>query len=90
MGLLTRLLTLPLQPVAGVAWVAGQIAAEAERQIAEQSDPQQVLNRLAVARDRGEITPEEYAEAEEEILRRAVAERSVVLGRRPRRPEDGS
>ena len=32
MGLITGLLTLPLAPVRGVAWVAEQVAEEAERE----------------------------------------------------------
>ena len=46
MGLITGLLTLPLAPVRGTIWVAEQLAAEAERELREETS---VRRRLAEA-----------------------------------------
>ena len=75
MGLITGLLTLPLAPVRGVAWIAETVAEEAARvQEAEQS-PERALADLEVARATGEITEEEAAEREAALLDRIATER---------------
>jgi cytochrome c-type biogenesis protein CcmI len=73
MGLFTGLLTLPLAPVRGVVWVAGQIQEEARRQT---EDPAAVRRRLAEvdrARSRGEISPEEADRLEEDLVRQLLS-----------------
>lgn len=70
MGLFTGLLTLPLAPLRGTAWVVGQVVAEAER---EAYDPEPVLRQLAVLeRDllEGRIDEEEFDAREDELLDR--------------------
>ena len=37
MGLITGLLTLPLAPVRGVAWIGEQVALEAERELNDET-----------------------------------------------------
>ena len=68
MGLITGLLTLPLAPVRGTIWVAEQLAAEAERELREETS---IRRRLADAErqfDLGALTAEEYEAIEDELL----------------------
>jgi Gas vesicle protein G len=68
MGLLSGLVTLPLAPLRGVVWAAGQVAAAAER---ERSDPALVYARLRELAGRlaaGEISEAEFEAAEDELL----------------------
>jgi hypothetical protein len=70
MGLMTGLLTLPLAPVRGTIWIAEQIAAEAERELGDEST---VRRRLAEAERRhelGELSLEEYEAIEDVLLER--------------------
>ena len=74
MGLITGLLTLPLAPVRGVAWVAEQLAAEAEREL--HGNPETLRRELTeLQRDRafGQIDDDEYTEREAALLARLSA-----------------
>jgi len=69
-GLITGLLTLPLAPVRGTIWIAEQIAAEAERELGDESS---IRRRLAEAERRyelGELSLEEYEAVEDTLLER--------------------
>jgi hypothetical protein len=68
MGLLTGLLTLPLAPVRGVAWLAERVQEQAEN---ERDDREALIDRLteiARAREAGELSEEQSAAMEEQIL----------------------
>jgi hypothetical protein len=80
MGLFSDLILLPLLPLRGTVWVAEQLTEEAERQLADQHDPRRVLARLSDARDRGEISAQDFDQAEEDLLRQIVGP-AVRLGR---------
>ncbi len=70
MGLIGGLLTLPLAPVRGLAWVSEQVVDEAE---AQPHDPTRIRAELAdaeAALERGEIDEETYEELERELLDR--------------------
>lgn len=70
MGLIGGLLTLPLAPVRGLAWVFEQVVDEAEAQL---HDPARIRAELAdaeAALERGEIDEETYEELERELLTR--------------------
>jgi hypothetical protein len=71
MGLLTRLLLLPVTgPMAGSLWVAGQIAQVVEE---ERSSPAAILRALREAEDRllaGEVSEADYEVLETELLER--------------------
>lgn len=70
MGLIGGLLTLPLAPVRGLAWVLDQAVQEAEAQL---HDPVRIRAELAdaeAALERGEIDEETYEELERELLDR--------------------
>ncbi len=81
MGLITGLLTLPLAPVRGVAWVAEVVAEEADRHMAEANSPERALTELEAARATGEISEEEAAALEAELLDEAIVRRAQQEGR---------
>ena len=81
MGLITGLLTLPLAPVRGVAWVAEVLAEEADRELAEASSPERALADLEAARATGEITDEEFSEREAELIDAMIVARAREEGR---------
>jgi len=70
MGLITGLLTLPLAPVRGTVWVAERLLEEAERQLNDPAAIEQQLLEAEERHDRGEITDDELAQIEDELLRR--------------------
>lgn len=70
MGLFTGLVTLPLAPVRGVMWLAETLTEQAEAQLYDPgriaAEMQEVADEVAA----GEITDEEAAEREEDLIRR--------------------
>ena len=73
MGLITGLLTLPLAPVRGVAWVAEQIKEEADRQWSDPATIQAALSDIEAMRESGEIDEAEADAREEELVQRLIA-----------------
>ena len=80
MGLITGLLTLPLAPVRGVAWVAEIVAEEADRELAEAQSPERALEELEALRATGEISDEEAAEREGELIDQLIVLRARQEG----------
>ena len=75
MGLFTGLLTLPLAPVRGVAWVAEQVADEVERELYDEDRIRSELLQLEMEAEDGLIGDEERRMREDELLQRlAVAQ----------------
>ena len=73
MGLVTGVVLLPLAPVRGVVWIAEQIQQEAARRT---DDPAAIRRRLAEvdrARESGELSAEDAASEEEDLVRRLLA-----------------
>jgi hypothetical protein len=68
MGLITGLLTLPLAPVRGVAWIGEQIAEEADRQLDPEARIRRELGRLQVEHELGDLSDEEFERREDELL----------------------
>jgi Gas vesicle protein G len=68
MGLITGLLTLPLAPVRGVAWIGEQVAEEADRQLDPDARVRRELAQLEMRHERGYLSDEEFARLEEEII----------------------
>jgi hypothetical protein len=68
MGLISGLLTLPLAPVRGVAWIGEQIAEEADRQLDRESQIKAELSRLAIEFELGNLTEEEFEGREDALL----------------------
>jgi hypothetical protein len=73
MGLISGLLLLPLAPVRGVVWVAELVAEEAERELAALESPERALAELEAARSAGEISDEEFALRQAELIDLKIA-----------------
>lgn|GEM_PF-1390243 len=59
-------------PVSGVIWIAEQIASEVDRQFYDESAIRAELTDLELRCDAGEITDEQYLQAEEALLDRLM------------------
>ena len=73
MGLISGLLTLPLAPVRGVAWVAEVVAEEADRELERRESPERRLADLEARRATGEIGEEEAEQLEAQIIEAMLA-----------------
>jgi chorismate mutase len=74
-GLVTGLLGLPLLPVRGVTWLAAQILEQAEEQFYDPARIRAQLEQVDEARRNGELSEEECAEIENELLQRLMYRR---------------
>jgi hypothetical protein len=72
-GLLTGLLTLPLAPVRGVAWLAERILEEAEHQLYDPTVIRRKLAQIEAEVRAGRLPEEEAAALENELLGRMMA-----------------
>jgi hypothetical protein len=81
-GLLSGLLTLPLAPVRGTVWVAEQIAAQAARELGDETALRRRLAEAEREFELGALTVEEYEAIEDELLER------IELLREARRQEE--
>lgn len=70
MGLFTGLVTLPLAPVRGVMWLAETLTEQAEAQLYDPGRIAAEMQQVADEAAAGEITDEEAAEREEDLIRR--------------------
>ncbi|MFC4911650.1 gas vesicle protein GvpG [Actinomadura gamaensis] len=70
MGLFTGLVTLPLAPVRGVVWLAEVLQEQAEAQLYDPGRIAAEMQEIADAVAAGEMSEEEAAEAEEELVAR--------------------
>jgi type III secretion system FlhB-like substrate exporter len=81
MGLITGLLTLPIAPVRGVAWIAEKVAEQAEAELYDESNIMRELAELDRAREREEIDEELYEAYADELLDRLEMGRQLALER---------
>jgi Gas vesicle protein G len=86
-GLLTGLLTLPLAPVRGAAWVAEQVAAEADRQLYDEANIRRELLELELEADEGEIDDQERHEREQALFERLAISQARRWGSREEGPD---
>jgi hypothetical protein len=77
MGLITGLLTLPLAPVRGVAWVAEQVADQAEQELYDENRIMRELAEVEMAHDNGEIDDDTLAEQVDRLLERLEEGRRI-------------
>jgi hypothetical protein len=77
MGLVTGLLTLPLAPVRGVVWLAERIRDQAEQELYDPAAIRRQLAQVDEARAAGELSEDEAAELQDELLGRLTSVRSV-------------
>lgn len=81
MGLFRELILLPLAPVRGTAWVAEQIAEEAERRLYDEDNIKRELLQLELESDEGRLGEKERAAREDELLDRlAISRQRQVEG----------
>ena len=73
MGLITGLLTLPLAPVRGVAWVAEQVADQAEQELYDEGRIMREMAAVELAHDAGEID-DDTLEAHQDLLLQRLEE----------------
>jgi hypothetical protein len=76
MGLLTGLLTLPLAPVRGVAWLAERILEQAEQQMYDPASIRRQLAEIDEMRADGRLSDTEASELENTLLARMMSRRS--------------
>jgi hypothetical protein len=81
MGLITGLLTLPLAPVRGVAWITEKVAEQAETELYDEASITRELAELDQAHERGEVGDEEYEAYADELLDRLETGRQLALER---------
>jgi hypothetical protein len=81
MGLITGLLTLPLAPVRGVAWVAEKVSEEAERELYDERRIMRELAELEAARDDGAVDEQTFERGIDELLLRLELGRQRQLER---------
>ena len=75
MGLITGLLTLPLAPVRGLAWVAERLQEEAESQLYDEQRIRAELLQLELDSEEGVLDESERAAREDELFERlAIAD----------------
>jgi hypothetical protein len=75
MGLITGLLTLPLAPVRGTVWIAERIHDQAESELYDEDAIRAQRMDIDAAREAGEMSDEDAAEAEDVLLERLIAAR---------------
>jgi hypothetical protein len=75
-GLITGLLTLPLAPVRGTAWIAERLLEQAERELYDERAIRAQLMEIQSAREEGAIAEDEATRAEDELLQRLLAART--------------
>jgi hypothetical protein len=81
MGLFTAIATLPLAPVRGVAWVAQQVAEEAERELYSEERIRRDLLQAEIDRDAGLIDEQEHKRRADALVRQlAEARRAEAWG----------
>ena len=81
MGLISGLLTLPLAPVRGTAWLAERIQEQAEQELYDEDVIRAQLMELEEARQSGEYDEEELAAAEDVLLERLLEARAAAAER---------
>ncbi len=81
MGLITGILTLPLAPVRGVAWVAEKVAEQAELELYDENRIMAELAELERAKNDGELDEEQFNRYVDELLERLEIGRQLQLER---------
>jgi Gas vesicle protein G len=79
MGLFTGILLLPLAPVRGTVWIAERLAEQAARELDEETAVRKLLTEVELSFERGELTPEEFEQAEDELLERLERARAFEV-----------
>jgi hypothetical protein len=75
MGLITGLITLPLAPVRGVAWIGEQVAEQAAQELDAESRIRRELGRVEIEHELGNLTTAEFEVREDALLEELEAHR---------------
>jgi hypothetical protein len=78
-GLFKELVLLPLAPVRGTAWVAEQLAEEADRQLYDEDNIKRELVQLEIDAEEGRVGRKERGAREDELLERLAVARQRRL-----------
>ncbi len=70
MGLISGLLTLPLAPVRGVAWIAEILHEQALAEFYDENTIRRALTELELAREAGQLDEDEYERQADLLLER--------------------
>ena len=81
MGLISAILTAPLAPVKGVAWIAEQVHDEAMRELYDPDSIQRTLDKVQLDRELGVIDDAEADRREDELLERLIEVTQRGVGR---------
>lgn len=81
MGLITGLLTLPLAPVRGVAWVTEKVAEQAELELYDENRIMRELAELESAHEAGHLSDEQFEADVDLLLERLQIGRELRAGR---------
>jgi len=81
MGLITGLLTLPLAPVRGVAWVTEKVAEQAELELYDENRIVSELAELESAHEEGQLSDEQFDADVDLLLERLQIGRELRAGR---------
>jgi hypothetical protein len=76
-GLIVGLLTLPLAPVRGTAWLAERIMEQAENEVYDEDVILRQFMELEMDRDAGAIDEAEAEEIEEQLFERLMTAREI-------------
>jgi hypothetical protein len=79
-GLFKELALLPLAPVRGTAWVAEQLAEEADRQLYDENQIKRELLQLELDEEEGRMSEAERRNKESELLERLQVARERAAG----------
>ena len=89
MGLFKEIALLPLAPVRGTAWVADQLAQEADRRLYDEDNIKRELLQLELDHEDGVVGPEERERMERDLFDRlAVARARAAEGAPPISSDD--
>jgi Gas vesicle protein G len=90
MGLFTGLLTLPLAPVRGVAWVTEQVAEEIDRQLYDEDSIRRELLALELDYEDGKIDEEEREAQEVALFERLAISQARAAAFREQEGQDAA
>ena len=84
MGLIVGLLTLPLAPVRGTAWLAEKLQEQAEEELYDEGKIMRQFHELEMDRASGAIDERTAEEVEQELFERLMIGREIAAERGPR------
>ena len=88
MGLFKEIALLPLAPVRGTAWVADQLAQEADRRLYDEDNIKRELLQLGLDHEDGVVGPEERERMERDLFDRLAVARARAAEGTPPFPSD--